>query len=88
MADRNAIFGTENFVGSNASSEAMCTGDINQRGSYAPSGTMQAGARRTFSRLGEMTSESSVPSEKDRAFGIFNYVSAPQGLVTVKNAAG
>jgi hypothetical protein len=38
MADRNAIFGTENFVGSNASSGAMCTGDINQRGSCAPIG--------------------------------------------------
>lgn len=88
MADRNAIFGTENFVGSNASSGAMCTGDINQRGSYAPLGNNASWGAPNFSRLGEMTSESSVPSEKDQAFGIFNYVSAPQGLVTVKNAAG
>ena len=35
-----------------------------------------------------MTSETSVPREIYVAFGIFNYVSAPQCLVTVKKATG
>ena len=67
----------------------LVNNDINYRGSYAPIGNNASWGRvELFSNLGEMTSESSVHSEKDQAFGIFNYVSAPQGLVTVKNAAG
>ena len=41
-----------------------------------------------FSNLGEMASETSVPCEVHNAFEIFNYVPAPQGLVTVKYATG
>jgi hypothetical protein len=44
VVDRNAGFCAENLVARTASSGAMCTGDINQRGSYAPMANNEAAA--------------------------------------------
>jgi hypothetical protein len=51
MVDRDAGLGTENFMGSNGFFGAMCTGDINQRGSYAPMGNNASGGEPNLSRI-------------------------------------
>jgi len=51
MVDRDAGLGAQDLMALTASSGAICTGDMNQRGSYAPIGNNARRGDPNFSRI-------------------------------------